>query len=194
MLTEKEKFIAIVDNDVISNSDAIILLEGDGYNRCQHAANLYNQSIAAKIIFSGGIVDYDYGSYPFKDIQPLLLKEGVNKNDIILEACSLNTKEQAVEIIKLAKRNNWKRLILVASPDHQYRAYLTFLKEILDTQSDLILYNSSAINLRWFAPCDWGVRFDRLDQEFDRIEKYSNLGHLATYKEAVEYQQWKELQ
>lgn len=194
MLTEKEKFMAIVNNDAISNSDAIVLLEGDGYNRYQHAVTLYKKGIGTKIVFSGGIVDYNYGSYPFKDIQPLLLNEGIKSDDIILEGRSLNTKEQAVEIIKLARCKNWKKLILVASPEHQYRAYLTFLKEILETQCDIILYNSSAVNLKWFVSCTWGVRFDRLDQEFSRIDKYLSLGHIATYREAIEYQRWKELQ
>ena len=32
-LTNREKFIALTDNDGIQNSDAIILLEGDGFNR-----------------------------------------------------------------------------------------------------------------------------------------------------------------
>ena len=39
-----------------------------------------------------------------------------------------------------------------------------------------------------------GVRFERLEQEFIRIQKYSQLGHLATYGEAIDYQKWKELQ
>lgn len=146
MLTEREKFIAIVNNDIVSQADAIILLEGDGFNRYRHAARLYNQGIATKIVFSGGIVDYDYGSYPFKDIEPLLLNEGVAVKDIIHENISLNTREQAVQIIKLADERKWKRLILVASPEHQYRAYLTFLKEILRTKMDIVLFNSSANN------------------------------------------------
>ena len=194
MLTEREKFIAIVNNDIVSQADAIILLEGDGFNRYRHAARLYNQGIATKIVFSGGIVDYDYGSYPFKDIEPLLLNEGVAVKDIIHENISLNTREQAVQIIKLADERKWKRLILVASPEHQYRAYLTFLKEILRTKMDIVLINSSANNLKWFENCNWGIRFERLDQEFMRIEKYYSLGHLATYREAIDYQKWKELQ
>ena len=194
MLTEREKFIAIVNNDIISKADAIILLEGDGYNRYRHAAQLYNQGIATKIVFSGGIIDYEYGSFPFEDIKPLLYKQGVLIEDIIHENVSLNTREQAVQVINLAERNKWKRLILIASPEHQYRAYLTFLKEILLKQKDFVLMNSSANNLKWFESCKWGMRFDRLEQEFLRIEKYSAMGHLATYQEAINYQRWKELQ
>lgn len=194
MLTDREKFIAIVNNDVVSKADAIILLEGDGFNRYRHAAYLYNQGIATKIIFSGGIIDYDYGSFPFEDIKPLLCKQGVAIEDIIHEDVSLNTREQAIQIINLACEKKWQRLILVASPEHQYRAYLTFLKEILQKNKEIVLMNSSAENLKWFESCGWGIRFDRLEQEFLRIEKYSVMGHLATYQEAIDYQKWKELQ
>ena len=56
-----ETIIAMVDNDFIEKSDAIILLEGDGYNRYRKAVDLYTQGFAKKIIFSGGITDYEYG-------------------------------------------------------------------------------------------------------------------------------------
>ena len=47
MMTECEKFISVVDNDILKPSDAIILLEGDGLNRYQKAVELYKQNIAA---------------------------------------------------------------------------------------------------------------------------------------------------
>ena len=37
-----------------------------------------------------------------------------------------------------------------------------------------------------------GTRFERLEAEILRIEKYSELGHLATAQEVIDYQQWKE--
>ena len=46
--------------------------------------------------------------------------------------------------------------------------------------------------LSWFVDSGWGMRFDRLKAEFERIEKYSAFGHLANAQEVVEYQQWKE--
>ena len=46
MITDREKIIAIIDNDILFPSDAIILLEGDGLNRYQKAVELYNQNIA----------------------------------------------------------------------------------------------------------------------------------------------------
>ncbi len=192
MITIREKFLTLVDNDCIIKSDAIILLEGDGINRCSEAIRLINSGMAEKIIFSGGITDYTYGSYPFAKIKPILIENGIDESVIINEDKSQNTREQAIEVIQIAKKNNWKKLILVASHYHQYRAYLTFLKVILN--SDIVLFNSPARNLNWFTQTGWGVRFNLLDLEFERIEKYTELSHLATFEEAIEYQKWKEQQ
>jgi len=193
-MTDREKVIALVDNDGLKKSDAIILLEGDGLNRYQKAVELYNGGWADKIVFSGGITDYEYGSFPFSDVLPHILKTGVPENAIIHEDKSLSTKEQSVEVIKMSMINGWKRMILVATHEHQYMAYLTFLREVLDKIPALVLFNAPARNLNWFVETGWGTRFRRLEMEFERIEKYSALGHLATFEEAIEYQKWKELQ
>lgn len=193
-MTEREKVIALVDNDCLKKSDVIVLLEGDGLNRYQKAVDLYNQGWAKKIIFSGGITDYEYGSFPFSDVLPYILDTGVPHDVILHENKSLNTREQAVEVIKLAQQKNWLRIILVATHEHQYRAYLTFLREVLDSKSGIILYNAPVRNLGWFSETGWGIRFLRLEKEFERIELYLSRGHLASFKEAIDYQKWKEEQ
>lgn len=192
MITDREKIMAIVDNDCLAKSDVAVLLEGDGFFRFQKAVELYNKGMVSKIIFSGNIVDKDYGSYPFEEVKPYILKGGVSEEDLIHEDNSLHTRQQAVEVVKMAMRNGWKKLALIASHEHQYRAYLTFLREVLDTKSGIILYNAPVRNLNWFIDSGWGTRFDRLSAEIDRIEKYSQLGHLANVDEVVEYQKWKE--
>ena len=184
--------MAIVDNDCLTASDAIILLEGDGFYRFQKAVELYHKGLGKKIVFSGNIIDKDYGSYPYEEVKPFILKGGVPENDLIHEAKSLHTRQQAEEVVKMAITNGWKKLALVASHEHQYRAYLTFLREVLDTKSGIILYNAPVRNLNWFVDSGWGIRFERLQAEFIRIEKYSALGHLASAEEVVEYQKWKE--
>ena len=194
MITDREKILAIVDNDCLTPSDVIILLEGDGFDRFRQAVSLYKQGMAPKIVFSGNIVDYDYGSYPFSEILPLMLKEGMPEQDIIHEDKSLNTREQAVEVVRMAQEYGWKKQSLVASHEHQYRAYLTFLREVLDTKSGITLYNAPARNLKWFEDKGWGTRFNRLQAEIDRIERYSAMGHLATAEEVIDYQKWKETQ
>jgi uncharacterized SAM-binding protein YcdF (DUF218 family) len=193
-MTNREKFIALVDNDCLQKSDAIILLEGDGLNRYQKAVELYNLKFSDKIVFSGDITDYGYGSYPFSYVLPHILKTGVPSDAIIHEDKSRNAREQAIEVIKMAILNKWTRLILVATHDHQYRAYLSFLHEVIDNNTNIILFNAPVRNLFWFSETGWGTPFERLEKEFDRIEKYSILGHLATFEEAIEYQKWKEQQ
>ena len=194
MITDREKILAIVDNDCLSMSDAIILLEGDGFDRFRKAVSLYKQGKAPKIVFSGNITDYDYGSYPFEEVLPRMLEAGVPEDDIIHEDKSLNTREQAVEVVRMALERGWKKLILVASHEHQYRAYLTFLREVLDSKSGITLYNAPARNLDWFVDKGWGTRFERLEAEILRIEKYTELGHLANAQEVIDYQKWKEAQ
>ena len=183
MITEREQIMAIVDNDCLRPSDAAILLEGDGFNRFQKAVELYKQSKVKKIIFSGNIIDKDYGSYPFAEIKPYIINQGVPEEDLIHEDNSKNTREQAIEVVKMSREKGWKKLALVASHEHQYRAYLTFLREVIDTNCGIILYNAPVRNLNWF---------DRLSDEFERIEKYSELGHLASAEEVIKYQKWKE--
>lgn len=194
MITDREIIMAIVDNDCLKPSDAIILLEGDGFHRFQKAVDLYKKGLGKKIVFSGNVVQKEYGSYPFEEVKPFILKAGVPEEDLIHEDKSLQTHQQAVEVVKMAMENGWKRLALVASHEHQYRAYLTFLRQVLDSKSGLILYNAPVRNLDWFVDSGWGMRFDRLKAEIERIEKYSAFGHLANAQEVIEYQQWKEKQ
>ena len=191
-LTAREKFIALVDNDGIVKSDIIVLLEGDGFNRYKKAADLYNNGYSNKIVFSGAITDYNYGSFPFEDILPKLLESGVPKESIIHEKKSSNTLEQAIEVIDIAIKNKWNKIILVATHDHQYRAYLTFLKQVLEKKKEILLFNSPVRNLKWFEKNVWGRRFDNIDNEFDKINIYMQKGHLASFDEAIEYHKVKE--
>jgi len=129
-MTEREKLYKLyilVLTEPLRKADAIILLAGDGNARVSHAANLYRQKWAPKIIVSGGPMDRNYGSFPPKILARRLAKEGVEKKNTILDEKSNNTREQAVNIIGLAKSNKWKKIILVASPHHQLRAFLTFI-------------------------------------------------------------------
>ena len=192
MITDRETIMAIVDNDFLTKSDVAVLLEGDGFFRYKKAVELYNNGLVSKIVFSGNITDKAYGSFPFEEVKPYILESGVPEEDLIHEDKSLHTRQQAVEVVKMAMEKGWRKIVLVASSEHQYRAYLTFLREVLDTKSGIVLYNAPARNLKWFVDSGWGSRFERLSAEFERIERYTELGHLANAQEVIEYQKWKE--
>lgn len=192
-LTNKEKYIALTANMPITKSDAIVILEGDGFDRIKHACKLYNDNYSDSLVFSGGITNFNYGSYPFKFIKNKFNECGVDSNKVIVESNSTNTKEQAIEIIKMCLKHNWKSIILTASHYHQYRAYLTFIQELYSNklENTIKIYSSPSI-LPWFKPTDWGVKYDLLDQEFNRIQKYKLKGDICSYKKALQYIKWVE--
>ena len=112
MITDREIIMAIVDNDCLTKSAAAILLEGDGFFRFQKAVDLYNKGTVSKIVFSGNIIDKSYGSFPFEEIKPFIVKGGVPEKDLIHEDKSLNTRQQAVEIVKMAiNKREWKSIL-----------------------------------------------------------------------------------
>jgi uncharacterized SAM-binding protein YcdF (DUF218 family) len=177
----------------INKSDAIIILEGDGDNRIEHACNLYKQKYASNLVFSGNILNKDYGSYPLNLLFDKFKQYDVFEKDIIWENKSTNTKEQAQQIIKLCLENNWENIILVASNYHQYRAYLTFIKELYNANlnNTIKIYNSPC-NLSWFEKNRWGIRYELLFNEFKKINIYQNKGDICSYKEALIYIKWIE--
>ena len=186
-MNDKEKFIILVGNQKLKKSDAIIILEGDGFNRLEKSAWLYKNNWSNLIVISGGFNNPDGGSYPAEIMKQELSKYEIPDKDIILEDKSQNTKEQAENIIKLARQNKWQRILLVASHYHQYRAFLTFIKEILKNGSDLEIINAPASALPWFYENQWGRRINLLEKEFDKIEEYGAKGHLASPKQAIDY-------
>ncbi len=191
-LTQREKSIIIINNDFIVSSDVIVILEGDGYSRIYKAQELLSQNYAPSILISGGIDDPSNGNFPASALEKECLSRGIPQERILIESRSQNTKEQAENVIALAQEHKWTRIILVASHYHQYRAYLTFLKVILKKGLSIILLNAPAAALSWFEQNAWGKRCKLVEVEFDKIEYYGSQGDLATYAEAIEYQQWKE--
>jgi len=176
----------------VQAADAIVMLEGDGLNRLPYAADLFHRGLAPRICFSGGADNKPYGSYLYANFIESLKEYNLDPSYFVLEEKSQHTQDQAVEVIKLAISSGWKKLILVASHYHQYRAYLTFVQEILNTSPHIILMNAPARNLPWFTESGWGIRNELLLQEFIKIEKYITTGHCSTYEDAIKYQLWKE--
>ncbi len=189
---EKELFFALVDTDVLYKSDAIILLEGDGFNRLDKCVELFDSQYAPVVVISGGVDNYQCGSFPASKMKEELLAKHVPESSIILESKSTNTREQSLEVISLAKLHDWKSIIIVASHYHQYRAYLTFLQAMQEFKIDLIIMNAPATKISWFFETPWGVRSELFYSEMNKIEQYRQLGHIASYEFAINYQRIKE--
>lgn len=192
-MTNKEKFIVLLDNEQVQRSDVIVLLEGDGLARYKKAATLYNNGLAPKVCFSGNFDDAKSGAYVFEVIKPLLIKEGVREEDLLYENKSRNTYEQAVEIMKMAQVYKWKRITIVASHYHTYRAFLTFLRQQRIMKPDLFMDVASVNDLDWYEETGYGSRIELLRAEFDKIGIYQEKGHVSSYEEGIAYLKWKYL-
>lgn len=189
---EKIKLMAIVSGDIIKKSDAVVCLEGDGYNRLDWTIKLFQKGLAKRIVISGGYNNPLF-SIPAEKMAERLIKRGIPPERIILEKKSQQTYEQAVEVMKLAKEKKWKKIILVASQFHQARAFLTFLKAMKDAKLKIHIFNAPVRGLSWFEKTGLGLtRLQLLVEEFKKIDEYMEKGHLVTIKEAVKYQKWKE--
>ncbi len=190
MLTDKEKYIALTQKASIKEKykvDAVILLEGDGFARIDTAVEISLRT-NSKLVFSGGIDDTSYGSFVLSKCMNEFLKYEISEEQIIHEKTSTNTREQALNIFEISLERKWNHIVLVASQYHQFRAFLTFLKVLIDNnyEKNLLISNFPA-EANWFVSNSWGRRVDLLDIEFEKIEKYMSLGHLASYKEALYY-------
>lgn len=189
---ETVKLIAIVSNDLLKKSDSIVCLEGDDYNRIEKTARLFKKKLARNIVVSGGYDNPPF-SIPAKELAKFLVKKRIPLQKIILEEKSQNTHEQALEVMKLAKKKKWKKIILVASHFHQPRAYLTFLKAMKDLGLKIQIFNVPVRKLPWLKRTFLGKnRLQLLEEELKKIEEYRKKGQLATIKEAISYQKWKE--
>jgi hypothetical protein len=188
-VNNKDLFLILTSSSKIESADAVILLEGDGYSRILKATSLITEGWSDLLVFSGGIDNESVGSFTFEKCKSHLLNSGIGMDKIIHESNSQNTREQAVQVIKLCSDNGWKKIILVASLYHQFRAFLTFLKVLEENNLQNIIHiiNSPAI-LEWQEVTYSNYnRLDLLKIEFEKIEEYSAKSHVSTYDSAINY-------
>ena len=182
------RFISLIDNCKISKGDVIVVLCGDGYNRINEAIKLYKRKYAQMIVLSGGKEDISYGSIPADKLVLKLYKHRIPKKYIYLEKISQNTKEQAQNVLALCKERHWKKVLLVASHYHQYRAFLTFLSQLIKLKmTDIQLINCPVRDLDWFEINKWGKRINLLEKEFEKIFYYQSSKQLPSFKTAINY-------
>lgn len=186
------KLMALIDNEAVQKSDAIICLEGDGWNRLKFAAKLFKEKLAKNILVSGGYNHLPF-SVPAEKAARWLVKIGIPAKNIIIDNKSQDTYQQGQEAMKIIKKNKWHKVILVASHFHQLRAFLTFLKTMETAKLKIQIFNAPVRNLAWFEKTALGqTRFQLFGQELKKINQYFKKGHLAAVKEALAYQKWKE--
>ncbi|MGI0490674.1 YdcF family protein [Alkalinema pantanalense CENA528] len=100
--------------------------EGD---RVLYAAKLYRDGKAPKVILSGGRIGWrGPGISEAEDMATFMETMGVPRSAMLLEPNSLNTRENAVNIQKIAEQNQISQMLLVTSAMHMPRSLMIFRK------------------------------------------------------------------
>lgn len=188
----EEKLLNIILREEPIVADVAVWLQGDRYDRGQKTVEMYLNKFAPRILISGNNVLV--GGRARKGEENITLdamkkwaeQKGVAVKDIIVEDKSINTKEQAQNVLGLAKREGWKKIILIASPHHQLRAFLTFLNTAKNLNWDGRIINQSA-RLYWNeVPGGRNKKSkDVLSDELEKIKKYHN--NIATVEDGLAY-------
>ena len=198
-MTSREAFCAVLSNGPLIRGDAIVVLSGDGNTRLEVGMEQLKQRAAHNVVVSGG-VDAPPHSLTAHAMRAWLIENGLAPDRIIKESESQHTHEQAENVVAMAIEKEWTRLLLVASPYHQYRAYLTFLHVLIaqDKHDTIHLLSVPATQTKWWGTPDglefptdeleWSAkRIDLLEREFEKIDEHRKKGHVAGYKEGLRY-------
>ncbi len=169
-----------VKRDELKKSDAIVVLTGNGWERTEWAIKLYKQEWATLLVMIGST-----GSRPSPEMAEFAEQFGIPKNKILIDTNSTNTRLNANNVVGLAQKYGWEQIILVTSPHHQLRSYLTFKKAIKDFQGHLKIINYPPLQYSWFELVESSrnkkhkvLRFFYLFSELYRILKYRIKGDL----------------
>lgn len=84
-------------------------------------------------------------------LQKKAIAMGVPASSILVEDRSLHTRENAEFVLDLLKKHHFTKIILVTSPFHQLRTYLTF-KKVLDVHGINIINNADT---NGWHPATW---------------------------------------
>ncbi len=103
---------------------------------------------------------------------------GVPQNHILVEDASLHTRENAEYVLEILKKYNMKKVILVTSPFHQLRTYLTFAKVFQPYGIEIINHYANADD---WNPATWFLSNEHrklVKSEQERIKIYREKGDL----------------
>lgn len=106
------------------------------------------------------------------------IQMGVAADHILVEDQSLHTRENAEYVLDLLKRHNLRRVILVTSPFHQLRTYLTFAKVFQPHGIEVINYYADTDE---WHPATWFLSKGHralVKSETERIKLYRAKGDL----------------
>ncbi len=165
--------------DEPAQADLIIIPGTMRSHLAEKAAELYSQGYAKRILCTGG-VNSKLNMNECEFAANILLKSGVNQDDILLESESTNTKENAHNALILLKQNklDHSRIILISKPYHARRLLMTFKKSFTNS----ILYVIPVEDDRQITKNNWFETSDKKEivmNELRKIAEYYLKGDIS---------------
>lgn len=152
--------------DNLEKAEAVIVVSGgETAARTKEGINIYKNGYADYLIFSGAAEAGDVSNA--LAMKRIALKSGVSESKIIIEEDSKNTFENALKVKIILEEKGFKKIILVTSPYHQKRAYITF-DFVLGPDYQII--NRSAIDSMW-RKSKWWQRVDSFELTLQELYK-----------------------
>ncbi|KQB08898.1 YdcF family protein [Vibrio metoecus] len=163
-------------------ADVILVLGSNDLRVAEHAAKLYHQGLAPRVLFSGGLGRFTQGVFEQTEAETFaaIAKEaGVPEEALLLETQSTNSGENMLfsHQVLTQQAHPAQRILLLQKPYMERRAYATFLQQ----------WPESVESVQVTSPS--GGFFDYLTSEltsdfvlnamlgdFERIRDYPDLG------------------
>ena len=193
-MSTRERFLMVLANGPLIRSDAVAVFLGeDSEERLAVGIELLASGGAPEMFLSGGI-ENPPRQRSAAAMSPKLLGKGVAPTAVYEDNEAQNTHEQAENLVAHAVEKDWHRIILVASPYHLPRAFLTVVKSL---ESAALLHEVHVIPIAasqtrwWRAPAGMDVpRIDLLD--FDLAKCVEHPDHVATWQDGLDYLEYWE--
>lgn len=144
----------------------------DAGDRMVHAAWLYQQGAAPRVLASGGIVGVDGPALQAgaEAMHQLLEIMGVPAGAITLERRSRNTYENAIETKKLLDAQGIERIILVTSAMHMPRAQAIFARQGFDVIPAATDFNVTQAEWDYYFTPDPAIQVFNLFPSADALD------------------------
>ena len=138
----------------LSKSDAIVAISGgETQSRVEEAVKLFQEGYAKQLIFSGAALDKT-GPSNAAAMERQATIEGVPPSDITIDEQAADTAQNATNVRDIITQAGYHQIILVTSPYHQRRAYITFSRAL---GPSVKILNHSAVDQTWRRSKWWAT-------------------------------------
>lgn len=166
----------------IEQADCILVLGSNDVRVAEHAVALYQQGLADKLLFSGGLGRLTEGVFEQSEADTfaaIARDMGVPSRDIIIENQSTNSGENVQFSAELCNKLSldFRRFILVQKPYMERRAYATFLKQWPHTVDYVAVSSTKQTFADYFSEdIELFTVVEAMLGDFERIKSYPAKG------------------